>query len=312
MDIEKRSENLSLSNDDEGNNEQQQQQQLVYSDHARLDLNELASREDIASTVKNLKLADPNIDDKDGILLKNFTTLKSLFISGNKITGVTLAALPTSLEELRIFMGVNISDKDVRKLRHLTNLKRLLVIGAINLNGSAFEDLPSGLEELEVMYCHITDAGIGKLNHLRKLKRLTIAETGVDPEVHTKLDNFQTTSITGTTFNQLPASLEELVLNRTDRLTDASLRKLSHLTKLKKFLFIGSADTNITGATLSELPPSLEELMMIDCDKLVDSNLASLKQLKNLKMLNLGLHAFTTPQTRLLILEALPKLKGNF
>ena len=65
-------------------------------------------------------------------------------------------------------------------------------------------------------------------------------------------------NITGSTFDQLPASLEEFGIGFCRNLADKNIKKLQHLTRLKKLTFY---QVPFTGSTFDELPLNLEELI---------------------------------------------------
>jgi hypothetical protein len=100
------------------------------------------------------------------------------------------------------------------------------------------------------------------------------------------------TGITGSIFNDIPESLEILLLENCQLITDNDLAKLSD-SSTENPKATGLTDLtivwceNITGSTFDKLPNSLRYLKLLTCKNLTDDGLANLSVLTNLAELTI-------------------------
>jgi hypothetical protein len=151
-----------------------------------------------------------------------------------------------------------------------------------------------GLKELSLFFDEqITDAGMKHVKELKALERLTLNNTGVGDAGVAELKGSKTlkalrlagcvrvTDASAEAIRNL-AGLEELSLPST--FTDAGVRKVAGLTKLKK-LYLGGAPVSDVGVQELAALKDLEELYL--GTDVTDAGLDHLKGLKKLKVLNL-------------------------
>lgn len=139
------------------------------------------------------------------------------------------------------------------------------------------------VKRLILLNSELTDADIALLTDFPAIQMLSILN----------LSDVVNQNVTGSTFDQLPKSLETLILGEDLNIDDAGIGKLGHLTKLVS-LSISHAD-NVTGSTFDLLPKSLTSLTLQYCPYVNDAGIKKLKLLPNLKELTVSHDDRITP-----------------
>jgi len=256
------------------------------------------------------------VDDAGMFYLKNIKALKSINISGTKVTNEGLNQL-MELGNLRnlYIRDTAINDDGVIQLKGLTQLK-ILDITDSKITDVGYKELKEALPDCKIIgYEHITKRFVitqeFKETHkwlvdrfgfeytlwdLTTIEELNLRGTDITDEelVHLKeLKTLRSLSLSGTKITDEGLAeigelthLEELYLTNT-QVTDNGLEHLKKLEKLG-LLFVG--ETKITDSGLDHLTPALKNLDTVDLShnsKITDVGLVRVRKFKKLDALNL-------------------------
>ena len=218
-------------------------------------------------------------------ILPKLKNLEELNISDNQISDITPLPALQKLTHLSISRTLDLDLTPISKLNRLTelnlnsdsifrppSLSGLTDLKTLNLTGNDIyyldfiDDLPSGLEELNLSYNNIKD--ISKLGQLVGLKKLYLENNNI-----TDLSPIKNLT-----------NLEELTISGNKRLSD--INALSGLTNLKK---LNLSEIDIEDINALRNLANLEELDLSHINYPIRkiSDIKPLENLKNLKVLNM-------------------------
>lgn len=241
----------------------------------------LLDRSDVSSTgikhlkackaLRNLNLDSTTITDDDLVQLRDLKSLDSLWLADTKITDVGIG--------------------------HLTRLKSLKQLGLDNtkVTDQCFESLAelAALEVLRFYGCrNVKGPGLAYLQLLPNLAQLTIANSGVDDAgIQSMFAPLEPDKVKGARGPKRKANrgpmdqLEELYAHGS-LLTDASLRPLATLPRLRVLMIGGPGITDAGIADIARMP-SLENLQLSGAP-ITDQGIAGLKDMNRLQRLSIG------------------------
>lgn len=207
---------------------------------------------------QNTKI-DNTFNGKDLKLLSKFINLKSLYLGGCQIKGISFLQNLFQLEILDLFDN---KIQDISSLIKLKNLK-LLDISANQIIDCRYLEKLIDLQELHLSHNTINNSGF--LEKLINLKRLNLSSTKIQ-------DISSLEKLT---------SLKELYLRKTD------ISDYNYLTKLENLQSLDISSNGIQDISFLERLINLEELSLHEnnitsCD--------SLKELKDLQLLDLSVN----------------------
>lgn len=231
------------------------------------------------SAITYLDLSNNLISDID--FISELTTLKSLFLNGNKVGSFTdkLANL-YCLEELGIgYCGLSFTS--IKSLNYLDNLKYI----DISDTNTKLDDIKSytNIESLIMKDCYLNKDDLSKLNNFVNLKMLDISNNGLEmPDIEGKLNasilnKIESLALGGNEFDQIPNFVRELpkltTLDLTNSYNITSLDGLKNL-KLKNLIL---DECNSIGGHLTNNTDYCDDFMRI---------INSLKKLEKLSVVS--------------------------